>query len=54
MVHSFLDFNLQVPANAALFYIFCALASSSPAKSGGLVARPDSQAGVLRLDMVDD
>jgi hypothetical protein len=28
LVHSALDFNLQVPANAALFYVFCALATS--------------------------
>jgi O-antigen ligase len=27
MVHSFVDFNLQVPANAALFYVFCTLAA---------------------------
>ena len=26
LVHSAFDFNLQVPANAALFYVFCALA----------------------------
>ncbi len=30
LVHSFLDFNLQIPANAALFYILCALAASPP------------------------
>jgi len=56
LVHSLLDFNLQVPANAALFYIFCALASGLPAKSGGLDIQrvPDLQAGVLRLDIVDD
>jgi O-antigen ligase len=28
LVHSFVDFNLQIPANAALFYILCALAAS--------------------------
>jgi len=27
-VHSALDFNLQIPANAALFFVFCALATS--------------------------
>jgi O-antigen ligase len=27
-VHSGLDFNLQIPANAALFFVFCALATS--------------------------
>jgi O-antigen ligase len=28
LVHSFVDFNLQVPANAALFYVLCVLAAS--------------------------
>ncbi len=28
LVHSFLDFNLQIPANAALFYVLCAVAAS--------------------------
>jgi O-antigen ligase len=27
LVHSFLDFNLQIPANAALFFVLCAVAS---------------------------
>jgi O-antigen ligase len=27
LVHSFLDFNLQIPANAALFYVLCAVAA---------------------------
>jgi O-antigen ligase len=26
LVHSFVDFNLQVPANAALFYVLCTIA----------------------------
>jgi O-antigen ligase len=30
LVHSFLDFNLQVPANAAVFYVLCAIAASNP------------------------
>ncbi len=30
LVHSFLDFNLQIPANAALFYVLCAIAASPP------------------------
>ena len=28
LVHSFVDFNMQVPANAALFYVLCGLAST--------------------------
>ena len=30
LVHSILDFNLQIPANAALFYVVCAMAASEP------------------------
>lgn len=28
LFHSFVDFNLQIPANAAMFYVLCALAAS--------------------------
>src|SRR6202008_802267 len=28
LFHSFVDFNLQIPANAAFFYALCALAAS--------------------------
>jgi len=30
LVHSFVDFNLQIPANAAIFYVLCAMAAASP------------------------
>ena len=30
LLHSFVDFNLQIPANAALFYALCGLAASRP------------------------
>jgi O-antigen ligase len=30
LVHSFLDFNLQIPANAALFFVLCAIVASPP------------------------
>jgi len=30
LVHSAFDFNLQIPANAALFYVLCTLASAPP------------------------
>lgn len=30
LVHSALDFNLQIPANAALFYVLCIVATSDP------------------------
>ena len=30
LVHSMIDFNLQIPANAALFYVLCTVAASEP------------------------
>ena len=30
LFHSFVDFNLQIPANAAMFYALCGLAASRP------------------------
>jgi O-antigen ligase len=30
LVHSAIDFNLQIPANAALFYVMCTVAASEP------------------------
>jgi len=30
LIHSCLDFNLQIPANAALFYVLCSLAAAPP------------------------
>jgi hypothetical protein len=30
LIHSAVDFNLQVPANAALFYVVCTIAASEP------------------------
>ena len=30
LFHSFVDFNLQIPANAAFFYVLCGLAASTP------------------------
>ena len=30
LVHSLLDFNLQIPANAALFFVLCVIASGAP------------------------
>lgn len=34
LVHSFYDFNLQIPANAALFYVLCGLAAGSAYENG--------------------
>ena len=30
LIHSAVDFNLQIPANAALFYVMCTIAASEP------------------------
>jgi O-antigen ligase len=30
LVHSFVDFNLQIPANAAFFYVLCVVAAMKP------------------------
>jgi O-antigen ligase len=30
LVHSVVDFNLQIPANAALFYVLCTIAAAEP------------------------
>ena len=30
LFHSLVDFNLQIPANAALFYVFCSIAAAPP------------------------
>jgi hypothetical protein len=43
LVHSLLDFNLQIPANAALFYVLCALAALEP--RFGLTRRSNHQTG---------
>jgi O-antigen ligase len=40
LVHSALDFNLQVPGNAAFFYAFCALATASRSKSERVTSTP--------------
>jgi len=39
LVHSFLDFNLQIPANAAMFYVLCAIAASRPVEESHRVRR---------------
>ena len=35
LAHSFLDFNLHIPANAALFYVLCVIATASSKISRG-------------------
>ncbi len=38
LVHSLVDFNLQIPANAALFYVLCVLAAMD-SKFGKIAAQ---------------
>jgi O-antigen ligase len=40
LVHSLVDFNLQIPANAALFYVFCTIAASQPMMQPSRKRRP--------------
>jgi len=47
LLHSVVDFNLQIPANAATFYVLCALAASEPL-AGPLFAKR------IRARAVDD
>jgi O-antigen ligase len=42
LVHSLLDFNLQIPANAALFYVLCTLAAAPPLLQRARKRRPVS------------
>ncbi|MGP0021531.1 MAG: O-antigen ligase family protein [Candidatus Sulfotelmatobacter sp.] len=42
LVHSLLDFNLQIPANAALFYVLCTLAAAPPLLQRSRKRRPAS------------
>jgi O-antigen ligase len=39
LVHSFVDFNLQIPANAALFYVLCVVAAVEP-RFGQSIRKP--------------
>jgi O-antigen ligase len=39
LVHSFVDFNVQIPANAALFYVLCVVAAFEP-RFGRSIRKP--------------
>ncbi len=47
LVHSAFDFNLQIPANAALFYVLCTVAASEP------FAQPARRRRVVRSKPVE-
>jgi O-antigen ligase len=42
LVHSVLDFNLQIPGNAALFYVLCTIAAAPPLLQRSRKRRPAS------------
>jgi O-antigen ligase len=41
LVHSFLDFNLQIPANAAMFYVLCTVAAGPALRQRSRKHRPE-------------
>jgi len=46
LFHSFVDFNLQIPANAALFYVLCAfVASQQHREATAIKSRPEGTPG---------
>lgn len=53
LVHSFVDFNLQIPANAALFYIFCVLAAME-SRFGKLRRRAVRRRGLIEGVPISD
>jgi hypothetical protein len=48
LVHSAVDFNLEIPANAALFYVLCTIAASKP------FARPARRSAAARNRVSDE
>jgi O-antigen ligase len=50
LVHSFFDFNLQIPANAALFYVLCAIAAAEPVHESRRSRVRRRSSTVLELD----
>ena len=42
LVHSAVDFNLQIPANAAIFYVLCTVAAAPPLLQRARKRRPVS------------
>jgi len=48
MIHSFTDFNLQIPSNAATFVVVCAVALLANYHKVGPIRRGESVAGSRR------
>jgi len=51
LLHSFVDFNLHVPANAALFYALCALAASNRDKASNKAIAPRNPSAAELSDL---
>ncbi len=55
LVHSAVDFNLQIPANAALFYVFCTVAASpsfvKPVRKCHMPHEPADETAILQETM---
>lgn len=49
-VHSLFDFNLQIPANALLFYVLCAIAGSSSQEDPDIIRRVGRESGTSIVD----
>lgn len=49
LLHSLVDFNLHVPANAAMFYVLCALAAARPASTSKSRTSPGGSPGKENL-----
>ncbi len=50
-VHSLFDFNLQIPANALLFYVSCAIAGSTSEEDAQVVRRLDKEGVFSVIDV---
>jgi len=57
LLHSIVDFNMQIPANAALFYVLCALAASElpsqSSRSRRTQAADSEEIGELSREPID-
>jgi O-antigen ligase len=49
-VHSLFDFNLQIPANALLFYVLCAIAGSTSEEDADVIRRIGRESGTSVVD----
>jgi len=48
LAHSFIDYNLHIPANAVLFYVLCTVTTASAASKNSSNSNSPRQRGVLR------